>query len=216
MIEMSVSEPIQARPSEQCGSGIKIDENCVSNVPGIFAAGDASDQMGCLHMCTAGGYAAGKSAAAYTSGIKSFRPLNAKAIAAERDRVFKPLELGRGERYSDFENVVRVISTDHFGPVKTETSLTTALEKLDRLNPVREQLNANNMHELMRCHESRNIHDVAKIVASASLARKESRFTPYHYRTDFLETDDQNYCGLIVVGKGADERPATRFESLTY
>ncbi len=216
MIEMSVSEPIQARPSEQCGSGIKIDETCASNVPGIFAAGDASDQMGCMHMCTAGGYAAGKSAAAYVSNIKQLRPLDAKAISAERDRIFRPLELSKGERYADFENVVRVISTDHFGPVKTETSLTTALEKLDRLNPVREQLRAENMHELMRVHEARNIHQIAKIVAGASLARKESRFTPYHYRTDYLETDDQNYCGLIVVGKGDDGRPATRFESLTY
>lgn len=65
MIALVVSEPMQARPSELCGSGIKIDENCMSNIPGIFAAGDASDQMGCLHMCVAGGYAAGKSAAEY-------------------------------------------------------------------------------------------------------------------------------------------------------
>ena len=46
MIEMTVSEPMQARPSELCGAGIKIDEDCASNVPGIYAAGDAADQMG--------------------------------------------------------------------------------------------------------------------------------------------------------------------------
>ena len=36
MIEMTVSEPMQARPSEQCGSGIKIDEKCASNIPGLI------------------------------------------------------------------------------------------------------------------------------------------------------------------------------------
>jgi adenylylsulfate reductase subunit A len=216
MIEMAVSEPIQARPSEQCGSGIKIDENCASNIPGIYAGGDASDQMGCLHMCTAGGFAAGKSAAHYAMGISALRPLDAKAIKAEKTRVFQPLKLKSGERYGEFENVVRFISTDHFGPIKTENSLTQALEKLDRLNPTREELKAANMHELMRVHEARNIHQMAKIVASAALARRESRFAPYHYRADYLDTDDQNFCGLIAVSKGADGKPTTRFESLTY
>ena len=73
LIEMTVSEPMQARPSEVCGSGIKIDETCASNIPGLFAAGDASDQMGCLHMCMAGGYAAGKHAARYAATVAHHR-----------------------------------------------------------------------------------------------------------------------------------------------
>ena len=68
----------------------------------------------------------------------------------------------------------------------------------------------------MRVHEAMNIQQVAKITASAALARKESRFPPYHYRADFTQTDDENFCGLIVVKKGPDSRITTRFERLTY
>jgi adenylylsulfate reductase subunit A len=216
MIEMTVSEPMQARPSEQCGSGIKIDEKCASSVPGLFAAGDSSDQMGCLHMCMAGGYRAGKSAAEYAANSARLLPLDPKATEEERQRVFLPLEKKRGISCPEFENVVRIITTDHFGPVKTERSLLSALEKLDRLDGAREDLKATNLHELMRVHEAMNIQQVAKITASAALARKESRFPPYHYRADFTQTDDENFCGLIVVKKGPDGGIATRFERLTY
>ena len=216
MIEMTVSEPMQARASEVSGSGIKIDENCSSNVPGLFAAGDSSDQMGCLHMCTAGGYAAGKRAAEYAKGLGSLRPLQPEEVAAEQARVYRPLERKDGVRYEELEDVVRTITTDHFGPVKTEISLKSALEKLGKLDSVHEEMKAENLHELMRVHEAMNIQQVAKITASAALERKESRFQPYHYRADFPETDNKNYCGLIVVKKGEGGRIITRFEPLYY
>lgn len=216
MIEMTVSEPMQARPSELCGSGIKIDESCASNVPGIFAAGDVADQMGCLHMCVAGGYAAGKRASDYVERNKTLRPLDEKATAEEKERIFKPLNKKKGIAYQEFENVVRSITTDHFGPVKTEVSLTSAIEKLDRLDAAREDIKADNLHELMRTHEAMNIQQVAKVTASAALARKETRFPPYHVRADFPETDDEKYCGLVVVKKGGDGLIRTRFEPLNY
>jgi succinate dehydrogenase/fumarate reductase flavoprotein subunit len=117
MIEMTVSEPMQARPSEQCGSGIKIDAKCASNIPGLFAAGDSADQMGCLHMCVAGGYAAGKHATDYARQTKHLRPLDNRKIKAEKDRIFKPLQKKAGMSYWEFEDIVRNITTDHFGPV---------------------------------------------------------------------------------------------------
>ncbi len=216
MIEMTVSEPMQARPSEVCGSGIKIDAQCASSMPGLYAAGDCSDQMGCLHMCVAGGYAAGKQAAEFARRSKHLRPISPAEVAAEKDRVFKPLERKRGVSYWEFEDIVRVITTDHFGPVKTETSLKSALVKLNRLDEAYGDLRAGNLHELMRVHEAMNIQQVAKITATAALARKETRFAPYHFRADFPETDDDNYCGLIVVRKDPEGGAVTRFEPLTY
>jgi adenylylsulfate reductase subunit A len=216
MIEMTVSEPMQARPSELAGSGIKIDETCASSVPGLYAAGDCSDQMGCLHMCVGGGYAAGKQAAAYASKMKPLRPIDPAEMAAEKARVFRPLGKKTGVPYWEFENIVRIITTDHFGPVKTENSLNGALIKLNRLDDAHQELKADNLHELMRVHEAMNIQQVAKITATAAMARKETRFAPYHYRADFPETDDENYCGLIVVKKGPDGEPTTHFEPLAY
>ena len=216
MIEMTLSEPMQARPSEQCGSGVKIDETCASNIPGLFAAGDSSDQMGCLHLCVAGGYAAGKGAAAYAKKTKNLRPLDAKETAAEKERIYKPLNRKGGLSSREFEDIVRIITTDHFGPIKSELSLNGALEKLNRLDGAIGELGAQNLHELMRVHEAVNIQQVAKITATAALARKETRFAPYHYRTDYPETDDKNFCGLIVVKKSKDGSISTRVEPLNY
>ena len=187
-----------------------------SNVPGIFAAGDASDQMGCLHMAMAGGFAAGKHAAAYAKKIAHLRPLDTHAMADEEARVFRPLERRAGITYREFENIVRIICTDHFGPVKTELSLTGALDKLDRLDAARDEIRADNMHELMRAHEAMNIHQVSKISARAALARRESRFHPYHFRADHPQTDDANYCGLMVIQKEPDGAVTTRLDSLKY
>ena len=215
LIELTVSEPMQARPSELCGSGIKIDETCASNIPGIFAAGDASDQMGCLHMCMAGGYTAGKHAARYAIKAAHLRPLKARQMEDERKRVFAPLMRKAGVAPGEFENIVRIVATDHFGPYKSEVSLTSAIAKLDGLDRYRDDLKADNLHELMRCHEAMNIQSMAKIVAHAALARKESRFIPYHIRSDHPETDEE-WCGLVAVRKNGDNGVAPRFERLHY
>jgi adenylylsulfate reductase subunit A len=216
MIEVTVSEPMQARPGEQMGSGVKIDENCASNIPGIYAAGDSSDQMGCLHMCVAGGYAAGKRAAEYVLKAGRLKPLDIEEVKAERERVFAPLRRRSGITYTELEDVVRMITTDNFGPVKTEISLKTALEKLSKLDPAKDELKAGNLHELMRVHEAISIQEIAKVTAAAALARKETRFPPYHYRADFPDTDDENYCGLMVVKKGDQGEVTSRFEKLEY
>ena len=216
MIEVTVSEPMQARPGEQVGSGIKIDERCASNIPGIFAAGDSSDQMGCLHMCVAGGFAAGKQAADFVRCAGALKPLDEELIKVEKKRVFDPLARKQGVSYAEFEDVVRNIATDHFGPVKTEISLTTALVKLGKLDAYQQDLKAGNLHELMRVHEAISIQEIAKVTASAALARKETRFAPYHYRADFPDTDDKNFCGLIVVRRGDQGAVTSRFEKLDY
>jgi succinate dehydrogenase/fumarate reductase flavoprotein subunit len=138
-----------------------------------------------------------------------------REVEEERVRVFSPLERKAGVHYQEMEDVVRSITTDHFGPVKTEISLKAAIEKLGRLDSVHTELKAANLHELMRVHEAMNIQQVAKITAAAALERKETRFQPYHYRADYPETDDK-YCGLIVVRKGDRGQVLTRFEPLTY
>jgi adenylylsulfate reductase subunit A len=130
--------------------------------------------------------------------------------------VYRPLEKRNGVRYEELEDVVRTITTDHFGPVKTEISLKSAVEKLGKLDTVRGEMRAENLHDLMRVHEAMNIQQVAKITASAALERKETRFQPYHYRADYPETDDKNYCGLIVVRKGDKGEVVTRFEPINY
>lgn len=215
LIEIMVSEGLQGGPAEICGSGIRIDKNCASSVPGFFGAGDCADQHRCVHISTTGGYLAGKKAASYAMKVGAI-DVNPKEIHEEMKRVFAPFERKTGITHNEFEEVVRKIMTDNLVPVKNEVSLNTAFYKLKKMESYREHLKANNFHELMRVHEAQNLLKVGMICCAASLVRKESRFIPYHYRSDYPEQNDRDFCGLILVKKRGDSEMETSFHQLEY
>ena len=216
LVEIMLSEGTQAGPSEVAGAGILIDKDCASTVPGLYAAGDSSHMQRCVHLCTTGGYHAGKAAASYAQALGCSPELQKKAFEEERKRIYAPLERKRGISHTEFEDVVRTVMTENLVPNKSELSLKTALTKLSRFEPSRNDLRAGNFHELMRVHEAQHIIKVGKLMCEASLARKESRFAPYHFRTDYPEQNDQDYCGLIVLSKGRKKEIETRFQKLEY
>lgn len=202
--EIEVSEGMQTGPVEVVGSGVKIDARCMSSVEGLFAAGDCADQMKVVHMAIAGGYAAGKHAAEYAKRRPAER-IPEPDILAERARVMEPLTRRGGLHYREVEDVLRGIMTAHVGPMRTDVGLRTAARKIARLKDDLSRLGARNPHELMRCLETEQLVTVGEVMAHAALARKESRFIPYHYRLDYPETDDRNWCGQIVVHRQDDQ-----------
>ncbi|MDH5535512.1 MAG: hypothetical protein OEZ08_08085, partial [Betaproteobacteria bacterium] len=60
------------------------------------------------------------------------------------------------------------------------------------------------LHGLMRVHESQNIRLNAELMASASLARKETRTGSSHLRLDYPESDEVNWRKFVIVERGAD------------
>ena len=61
----------------------------------------------------------------------------------------------------------------------------------------------------MRVHESKNIRLNAEIMATASLARKETRTGSAHWRLDYPHTDEKNWRKFVIVERGKDG-PAVR------
>ena len=214
-IEISVSEGMQAGPSEVVGSGIKIDENCMSSIDGLFAAGDCSDQMRCVHMAVTGGYAAGKNALEYARNAKSSGSVKKEEIRHAIDEFLKPLSISNGISYIEFEDVLRKIMAEHVGPFRTESGLRAGIRKLESLKEDADQLMASDGHELLRVYESKNLLTVGMIMAHAALFRRESRFIPYHYRLDFPNSDNERWCGQVVVYKDG-ETIRCEFEKITY
>ncbi len=213
-LEVEVSEAMQTGPVEVVGAGIKIDENCMSNIPGLFACGDCADQMKVAHMAVAGGYAAGKSAARY-AGEAQRVPFSEEDVLAERERVFAPLEREQGLEYKEVEAVLRKIMAENVGPMRTEMGLKTARKKLAKLKTALPRLKAHNYHELMRCLETHTLVTVGQIMTEAALARRESRQIPYHYRLDYPETDDEKWAGQILVWQ-EDGTIRTAFHKIEY
>ncbi len=212
--EIEVSEGMQTGPIEVVGSGVKIDERCMSSVAGLFAAGDCADQMKIVHMAIAGGFAAGKHAAQYAMQHPADSPPDAE-IATEEARALAPLRRTRGHAYRQVEDALRKIMKENVGPMRTEIGLRTAEKKIAQLKRELPRLKAANPHELMRCLETENLMTAGAVMAKAALARKESRFIPYHYRLDYPKRDDENWCGQIVVWRNGEEIE-TEFQPLDY
>lgn len=197
-LEVMYSEGMQAGPAEVCGSGIMIDENTMSTIPGLFGAGDCTDQMRCVHICTTGGYLSGKRAAEYVEGLESNHKDLRSEVERIKARIYSPIVREEGLDYRTLEEIIRRTMWDYAGPVRNEKSLKTAIQKLELLKAEAEKLKASNFHELMRVHEATQILDVARIMCHASLERRETRFGIFHYRTDFPETSTE-YEGEIVI-----------------
>ncbi|MCL5959253.1 MAG: FAD-dependent oxidoreductase [Chloroflexi bacterium] len=197
-LEIMVSEGMQTGPLEVVGAGIKIDMNSMSSVPGLFAAGDCADQTKTVHLCICGGYSAGKGAQAYAAGNAADH-LGESEILEEKERVLAPLSRAGGVHYREMEDVLRKIMAENVGPVRTEKGLTTAQQKLRGLRPYVEQLKARDYHELMRCLEAKDLLTVGEMVTAAALYRQESRFIPYHYRLDYPATDNEKWCGQVLL-----------------
>lgn len=215
LLEIMLSEGMQAGPSEVCGSGVMIDERCASTLPGLYAAGDCADQTRCVHASITGGYVAGREAARHALSSYSAAPPRKEQIDMERERVFAPLKRKGGVPQREFEDILRRIMTEHVGAVRTEQGLVTALSKLQKLTELAGSLRAEDLHELMRVHEAQELLTVGKVMAHAALYRKESRFGVYHNRVDFPSTDDENWLGQVVVRQENGEIQLS-FKPLSY
>jgi len=203
MLELMASEGMQGGPSEICSSGIMIDEETKSTLPGLFAAGDCADQMRCTHICTTGGYLSGKVAAEYSRELKS-KPLDMSQIKELKQRTFAPLCGSGALSHRKFEDAMRKMLWLYAGPARNEHTLKVALDKLEQLEKHYGEIRAQGYHELMRISEGYQILQVGKMMCHASLARKETRFNVYHHRTDYPETNPA-FDGQIIVQKSGNE-----------
>ncbi len=213
-MEIMVSEAMQTGPVEVVGSGILIDKNCMSTIEGLFAAGDCADQMKVVHMAVAGGYASGKCAAEYALH-HPFGGCRSEWVREEEARTMAPMKRKRGLHYQEVEDVLRRIMAENVGPSRTKMSLETAQKKIKAFAPYLDEIKANNVHERMRSFETESLMKVGEIMTHAAMFREESRFIPYHYREDYPETDNKNWCGQILI-KQKDGTITTEFKPLHY
>jgi succinate dehydrogenase/fumarate reductase flavoprotein subunit len=56
----------------------------------------------------------------------------------------------------------------------------------------------------MRVHEAKNIRMNAEMMATASLARTETRTGSAHWRLDYPEPDEANWRRFVIVERGTD------------
>lgn len=215
-LEVMFSEGLQSGPSEVCASGIMIDTDCMSTIPGVFAAGDCADQTRCLHLCSAGGARAGAAAARWVAGRPGPPPaVDVEQVARLKDYTFAPLRVQGGFHYTEIEDEISRVMWQNVGPTRSEQSLLAADRMLDDIHEKLDAIRAGDFHELMRAHEVKTMWQVAKVTTNASLHRKESRFGVYFRRTDYPETREE-YTGQMVCRREGERGVNVTFRPLSY
>ena len=204
LVEISVSELSIRRSGVYFrGSGLAVDENAETSVEALFAAGDCATVSGGIAGAAVLGHIAGEGVVERARSARGALPeidwAAAEALRAEADA-----HLGRGSgiAWQRFEEDTRQIVTDYVGVRRNEAGLKLALRSLDALARREPSLVAEDLHGLMRVHEAKNIRANATIMATASLARTETRTGSSHRRLDFPRTDEENWRRFVLVQRG--------------
>ena len=162
------------------------DAHFESTIPGLFVGSGFHAFSGA--MC--GGYAAGQFAA--SAALKKNTPLvclEAVELEEERARILRPLHSNGDTTHEPFESAIRQVMSYYMGYVRNEKGMLQALDSLDRISRLTEDLRADNMHELMRIHEAIDLLTMCRLATLCTLERKETSANTVYLRTDYPDPD---------------------------
>ena len=201
-VEMHISEI--GLCSGHSASGVWVNEKAETTVTGLYAAGDmASVPHNYMIGAFVFGRLAGTNAMEYVADVEHLEP-DADWLAAEKERVYKPLQNPDGVPHTQVEYKLRRIVNDYLQPPKNPHKMEIGLNKFVNYYDSLNIMGARDPHELMRCMEVHFIRDCAEMAARASLYRKESRWGLYHYRIDCPEKNNEEWFCHVNIKKEAD------------
>jgi succinate dehydrogenase/fumarate reductase flavoprotein subunit len=192
---------------------VPINENCESNIPGLYGAGDAlgSYMAGAIYTqigsSLAGsavqGAIAAEAAAKYCRGV-AIATVSSIKIQEIQEEILAPLKREAGYSPAWVTQTLQGVMIPNFIIyIKKEKLLQAALAYIEELRDHHmPMLRAADMHELRLAHETRNMIISAEMKLKASVMRKESRCS--HYRLDYPEMDNKNWQAWINIYKGDD------------
>ncbi|MGE3614267.1 MAG: FAD-dependent oxidoreductase [Gemmatimonadales bacterium] len=199
--------------------GLMNDWNLMTNVPGLFVAGDALFASNCYgHACATGHYA-GRHAARFAAAAGEVA-VHEPQIEAERTRLYAPLRQGNGVSWHELNFALTRLMQHHCGAFKTDELLLRGLEALGGLEAEEaSRLVGRNPHDLLRIAEVRSIVTTARIVLHSCLARKASSRSLHFTRLDHPEVDPPAWRKFVTVRASGDgvalsDRPLDYYGSL--
>jgi len=201
-----IKEPIPVQPGHHYSmGGISSGKDGLTPLDGLYAIGECA----CISVHGANrlggnslldtivfGKRAGEHAANAVRSIAmpSEDSLN-ESLAEERANIDSMMGDG-GESFADVKDELRQTMQRYVGVYRNREGLETglanvkALEKRGENIHVKSRVKTFNM-ELMNVLEVKGMLDIARVITEGALVREESRGA--HYRTDFLERDDEKW-----------------------
>jgi adenylylsulfate reductase subunit A len=211
LVEVSVSELSIRRSGVYFrGSGLAVDTDGETSVEALFAAGDCATVSGGISGAAVLGHIAGEGVVQRLRKACGALPaVDPATIDAIRAQSAGHLACPDGLPWKAFEDETRRTVTDYAGVRRNDHGLRLAIRTLRALARREPQLRADDLHGLMRVHEAKNVRLNAELMATASLARTETRTGSAHWRIDHPGPDEEHWRKFVVVQCGADG-PVTR------
>ena len=193
--------------------GFMNDWNLMTNIDGLFVAGDSLFSSNCFgHAASTGGYA-GRKAAAYAAKAQAVEPYLPQ-IDAERERVYAPLfNDPQGPSWKEINEATAKAMQNYCGEIKRDELLLSGVELLKRYEKeIVPKAYAANPHELTRLLEVFDILTVSQIILQACLARHQTCEKLEFYRSD----DDGKEKAPFICIRNDGEKVVAREVPLDY
>lgn len=179
--------------------GLVTDWKLQTNVPGLFAAGNALYAGNYYHHAAVTGRYAGRKAARHARSADA-PVLDQQQITREMARVYAPVERSGGMDWKELRAGLCRIMQNYCGEIKNPELLGIGLTWLgDVRDNVVPEAYAANPHMLMRVVENLNLIDCNEIIIQASLARRASSRHLGFTRQDYPEVDPPDWNKFITV-----------------
>jgi succinate dehydrogenase / fumarate reductase, flavoprotein subunit len=194
-------EPMEVYPTTHyMMGGIRVEaETAATNVPGLFAAGEAAaglhgaNRLGgnSLSDLVVFGRRAGAAAAFYALGLKARPEPDAVEVARAEQEMVHPFEVSEGDNPFDVQNDLQEMMMENVGVFRNVERLSRALERLGPLAYRAQHVRATgsrlynpSWHTAL---DVKHMVLIAETIVRSALLRKESRGA--HSRVDFPETN---------------------------
>lgn len=205
-IEIQGTEPYVVGGHTQ--SGYWIDINRETTIKGLYAAGDVAGGAPYKFVsgCWAEGAIAAESAVDYISKKEEtfldIEGINDFNIQDEMLRVYAPMSRQDGVRADEMEERLQKIMDEYAGGVSryyemNDSELKIAEKKVKHLKTQIQYLLADDLHDLMNCHEIIDRIDVAEVLIKHLLYRKETRWPAYQSKVDYPNLNDRDWLKFV-------------------
>ncbi len=195
--------------------GFMNDWDLMTNIPGLFVAGDSLFSSNCFgHAASTGAYA-GRKAATYAAKQEGFIAPCETQVANEMERVYAPLggDPVNGVSWKELNEAIAKAMQNYCGEQKRDELLLSGVDLLNRYQKeIVPRTYAANPHELMRLLEVFDILTVAQIILQACLARHQTCPKLEFYRTD----DDGKTMAPFICIHNDGEKVVAREVPLDY
>lgn len=210
-----IDTPIPIQPAQHYSmGGIDVDENCASRVEGFFAAGE------CACVSVHGANRLGGNSLLETvvfgklAGEEASKRASQMGVTPNAEKILLDEALGQksrfeawrkrdsGEKIHRLLNRLKVVMSEKVGIFRNRKDLSEALEDISQLREDYKDIYISGKclrysQELVNIIEFESMLDLAEVIISGALTRKETRGS--HFRTDFPKRDDKDWLKHTVV-----------------